>query len=1727
MSANKTKAAGKPSSGSKTRPREQNSAKGHGRYNGNRSELVSETEVQTSASQWQGQPEGESNSADDKDDEVKQKLLQVLWGNLEHLPPLSSKIVRIFTSSTFTDTTLERNNLMEKVYPRLKDYCRERHGLEFQVVDMRWGVRDEATDDHMTTQLCMQEIENCQRVSMGPNFIVFLGQKYGYRPIPAEILASEFDLLRDCTKQNLEELKLLDTWYKRDDNFVPAVYVLQPISSIYSNFNNKRHQRLMGHDQAAWWDTLAKLTRIIRKAAQVLLITRRINREQMHNFFMSVTEREVERGILKASNVQEHCLAYIREINNMNTTLMRVASKFVDFAARNVDGEAQKLLRVLRDEKLPRKMPESNIARFTVEWCGREGIDEETHKDYFRTFCDHFYENVIRLVDNAMAKHEKLANDPIYLEPLQHLHSCRRYCQAFQGRDKILEKIHKYITGNNQLPLVLFGEGGCGKTSVMAKAASQVVSSWYATPVVMVLRFLGTTPGSSTIIPLLTSYCQQLSLMYEQPVEDIPNQLAPLQQRFKQLITLATKEKPLVLIFDSLDQLSGSGGAHNLTWIPVKLPPHVKVVISVIPNYYGLLELLRTMVEEEDSFVEVLPLGENLGSSIIKTWLQNSNRSVTSEQWVKVNDAVHRCSLPLFVKLTFDEICRWRSYTKPSLTTLAFTINDCIMLLLERIELQHGKTLVSHALSYITSSKSGISEPELEDLISLDDLVLNDIYQYHLPPVRRIPPLLWTRIRNDLPGYLSEREADGVSVVGWYHRQFIDAAKERYFKNLFFVKELHSNMAEYFLGTYGGGIPKPFEYSELQRQRFHLEDKKSSADRKVPPQPVEFTDSQGRVIRYNLRKLNEMPWHLVRSERYQDLYEKVLFNYEWLHAKLSSMPLQSVVADYEDLLTHAYDKDVRIIADAILLSSSILGHYPDMLGPQITGRLLPYYNQNPKIRELIQQCDTDGLRHCALVPAYHCLHTPSGPLQYSLEGHQFAPFGIGTSPGGKHLVSVSNKIIMWDLSTGEISRNISPGIEGIMQNLNISENGKFSVSYTNNNRVLICSLNTGDFKIISPKLSHTSSTVKGTSVSNTHIAVWTDKSWMLFKQDGSFVSEYTSELKMPIISVELDNDVNGIHFIIMKSEETASEMALEAHDKSIRAFEFHSAIAINKTRTVLYACIEISDNAVVCYVRQGSLWRYQKTISENADNIFSLFLSDDQNYLIGTATQSYKLYDLQTDTMQELHLPQGTRNIPTKNLLTGLMVLTKNNQFVVAAVRKNLYVWDVKQGNLVKVLDAHFGRICALISVSSDSNTVISSSMDKTIKVWNFDKILEDVHTIDRLERPIQTVSLASDSHLCASTTRNTVDIWNLDTGKLVKTFISGARSAIVSNAVITANGEYVISAESPKLLVWLVSKSTPVSETSVGDIQHIIMCENDTKAIVNTLMSIDKAQCMCVTIPGCHVEYVFEYAIKKYRQPVLTKEGFFLAVPTHDKSGDVVGVYHGRTGVRLYSLQLKYHNYTDYSHLVAMPHDSNLIAVIDGDKGNILDLRKKALVRSVPRWNGQVMQDGKIGMYAPATGGLELINLRNGKTTKTLIPKVAEGVFQVTTFFTQSNKHVIYYHSRHQTIRVFRVSDGKMIANYKASAEVKSIVGNEQGTCIVIGCLDGTLTMLAIADPEDEFHQNLLWSLPSRNLTTSHDLTTFADILNAKNVMGTALQVVRFVAKARGMQQSSSCAIS
>jgi hypothetical protein len=115
---------------------------------------------------------------------------------------------------------------------------------------------------------------------------------------------------------------------------------------------------------------------------------------------------------------------------------------------------------------------------------------------------------------------------------------------------------------------------------MLAKIATESttwLTSKHCTPIRLV-RFLGTTPDSSSIGPLLRSVCQQICFLYQVPDNNIPIELSQLTNHFKRLLEKATADKPLCIFFDSLDQLSSADGAHSMSWLPPTLPNHVKMV---------------------------------------------------------------------------------------------------------------------------------------------------------------------------------------------------------------------------------------------------------------------------------------------------------------------------------------------------------------------------------------------------------------------------------------------------------------------------------------------------------------------------------------------------------------------------------------------------------------------------------------------------------------------------------------------------------------------------------------------------------------------------------------------------------------------------------------------------------------------------------------------------------------------------------------------------------------------------------------------------------------------------------------------------------------------------------------------------------------------------------------------------------------------------------------------
>ena len=292
----------------------------------------------------------------------------------------------------------------------------------------------------------------------------------------------------------------------------------------------------------------------------------------------------------------------------------------------------------------------------------------------------------------------------------------------------------------------------------------------------------------------------------------------------------------------------------------------------------------------------------------------------------------------------------------------------------------------------------------------------------------------------------------------------------------------------------------------------------------------------------------------------------------------------------------------------------------------------------------------------------------------------------------------------------------------------------------------------------------------------------------------------------------------------------------------------------------------------------------------------------------------------------------------------------------------------------------------------------------------------------------------------------------------------------------MSSTGTFAASSESNRLVIWDVDekKATYVSssQSSIVHIKQLQFHQSEVNVLCATMDTNTKNVTITnYTIPDGEEVYKIEYSLKnniEYKNFTVTSDDQYLVFFRNDKKNDSLAVYMAADGSHLHNVKLQYLNYVaDFIQLIPMHKNPHYVAIIDADKGNVINCKEKKFVRSVPKWNGKATKDDKCGLYAPSRGGLDLIDLKNGNKVKVLIPKIAEGVFDVDTLITENDKHVIYYHSGRRTIRAFRIEDGQKIADYKSTARVRCMVCAQDSKSVVIGCEDGTVNMMIIADPE------------------------------------------------------------
>ncbi|MBI3610874.1 MAG: DUF4062 domain-containing protein [Nitrospirae bacterium] len=112
--------------------------------------------------------------------------------------------IRVFVSSTFRDMHAEREELVKRVFSRLRKMCEER-GVTWGEVDLRWGITDEQKAEGKVLPICLAEIQRSR-----PYFIGLLGERYGWVPdeIPDDLIQQE-KWLEEHRDHSVTELEIL------------------------------------------------------------------------------------------------------------------------------------------------------------------------------------------------------------------------------------------------------------------------------------------------------------------------------------------------------------------------------------------------------------------------------------------------------------------------------------------------------------------------------------------------------------------------------------------------------------------------------------------------------------------------------------------------------------------------------------------------------------------------------------------------------------------------------------------------------------------------------------------------------------------------------------------------------------------------------------------------------------------------------------------------------------------------------------------------------------------------------------------------------------------------------------------------------------------------------------------------------------------------------------------------------------------------------------------------------------------------------------------------------------------------------------------------------------------------------------------------------------------------------------------------------------------------------
>jgi tetratricopeptide (TPR) repeat protein len=483
----------------------------------------------------------------------------------------------------------------------------------------------------------------------------------------------------------------------------------------------------------------------------------------------SVTELEILHGVLNNPAMADHSMFYFRDPAYFTTLPPEEQHAFQELPTPE---EIVRLGQMAAAQRAEERRGKLAALKARIRLSGlpvRENYPDPQALGQF------VLTDFTALIDRLYPEAE--TPDPLTREAAEHEVFAQSRAKVYIGRQAYFDQLDAHAAGDGP-PLVILGESGVGKSALLANWALRYRDAHPDIPVLV--HFIGATPYSADwaamLRRLLGEFKRRGGIDKEIPVK--PEDLRAAMDEWLPLVAAAGR---IVLILDGLNQLADKDNAPDLLWLPVAIPPNVRIVLSTLPG-----RSLAALQKRGWSTVTVEPLNEAERQRFIVDYLAQYTKVLAPGPAARLA-ASPQAGNPLYLQALLEELRVFGDHERLEATIThyleAATIPELYGRILARYETDYQRDrpgLVRDALTLLWAARRGLSDAELLDLLGTDGAPL--------------PRAVWS------PLFLAAESALGRQVgrLTFAHPHIRLAIATRYLPAHQAQEEAHGTLADYF-----------------------------------------------------------------------------------------------------------------------------------------------------------------------------------------------------------------------------------------------------------------------------------------------------------------------------------------------------------------------------------------------------------------------------------------------------------------------------------------------------------------------------------------------------------------------------------------------------------------------------------------------------------------------------------------------------------------------------------------------------------------------------------------------------------------------------------------------------------------------------------------------------------------------------------------------------------------